>query len=77
MTPMVEHRLQDERFRKINIEMTPYPRLGTVDDIASTVAFLCSPGGSFSNGQTIVVGGGWSSTKYLSDFALTSVWTSR
>jgi NAD(P)-dependent dehydrogenase (short-subunit alcohol dehydrogenase family) len=77
MTPMVEHRLQDERFRKINIEMTPYPRLGTVDDIASTVAFLCSPGGSFINGQTIVVDGGWSSTKYLSDFALTSVWTSR
>jgi NAD(P)-dependent dehydrogenase (short-subunit alcohol dehydrogenase family) len=77
MTPMVEHRLQDERFRKINVEMTPYPRLGTVDDIASTVAFLCSPGGSFINGQTIVVDGGWSSTKYLSDFALMSVWTSR
>jgi NAD(P)-dependent dehydrogenase (short-subunit alcohol dehydrogenase family) len=77
MTPMVENRLQDERFRKINIEMTPYPRLGTVDDIASTVAFLCSPGGSFINGQTIVVDGGWSSTKYLSDLALTSVWTPR
>ena len=77
MTPMVEHRMQDERFRKINIEMTPFPRLGTVDDIASTVAFLCSPGGSFINGQTIVVDGGWSSTKYLSDFALTSVWTPR
>src|SRR6266404_9467818 len=72
MTPMVENRLQDERFRKINIEMTPFPRLGTVDDIASTVAFLCSPGGSFINGQTIVVDGGWSSTKYLSDFGLTS-----
>jgi NAD(P)-dependent dehydrogenase (short-subunit alcohol dehydrogenase family) len=77
MTPMVEHRMQDERFRKINIEMTPFPRLGTVEDIASTVAFLCSPGGSFINGQTIVVDGGWSSTKYLSDFALTSVWTPR
>lgn len=77
MTPMVEHRMQDERFRKINIEMTPFPRLGTVDDIASTIAFLCSPGGSFINGQTIVVDGGWSSTKYLSNFALTSVWTPR
>lgn len=77
MTPMVEHRMQDERFRKINIEMTPFPRLGTVDDIASTVAFLCSPGGSFINGQTIVVDGGWSSTKYLSNFALTSEWKPR
>jgi NAD(P)-dependent dehydrogenase (short-subunit alcohol dehydrogenase family) len=74
-TPMTEHRLQDARFRRINTEMTPHQRLGVVDDVASTVAFLCSPGGSFINGQTIVVDGGWSSTKYLSDFALTSEWT--
>jgi NAD(P)-dependent dehydrogenase (short-subunit alcohol dehydrogenase family) len=74
MTPMVEHRLQDPRFRKINVEMTPYPRLGTVEDIASTIAFLCTPGAGFINGQTIVVDGGWTSTKYLSDFALTSEW---
>lgn len=74
LTPMVEQRLEDDRFRKINTEMTPYPRLGRVEDIASTVAFLCSDGGSFINGQTIAVDGGWSSTKYLSDFALTSQW---
>jgi NAD(P)-dependent dehydrogenase (short-subunit alcohol dehydrogenase family) len=77
LTPMVEKRLEDERFRKINTEMTPYQRLGRIDDIASTVAFLCSPGGSFINGQTIVVDGGWSSTKYLSEFALTSQWIER
>ncbi|BBZ36129.1 SDR family NAD(P)-dependent oxidoreductase [Mycolicibacterium confluentis] len=77
ITPMVEHRLEDERFRKINTEMTPHQRLGRVEDIASTVAFLCSPGGSFINGQTIVVDGGWSSTKYLSDFALDSQWVPR
>ncbi|MBV8966212.1 MAG: SDR family oxidoreductase [Mycobacteriaceae bacterium] len=77
LTSMVEKRLADERFRKINTEMTPYPRLGTIDDVASTVAFLCSEGGSFINGQTIVVDGGWSSTKYLSDFALTSEWVTR
>ncbi len=74
VTPMVEKRLEDERFRKINTEMTPHQRLGRIDDIASTVAFLCSPGGSFINGQTIVVDGGWSSTKYLSEFALESQW---
>jgi NAD(P)-dependent dehydrogenase (short-subunit alcohol dehydrogenase family) len=77
LTPMVASRLEDERFRKINTEMTPYPRLGKVDDIASTVAFLCSEGGSFINGQTIVVDGGWTSTKYLSDFALNSEWVAR
>jgi meso-butanediol dehydrogenase / (S,S)-butanediol dehydrogenase / diacetyl reductase len=76
-TAMTEERLTDPRFRRINVEMTPHQRLGTVDDVASTVAFLCSPGGSFINGQTIVVDGGWSSTKYLSKFALTSEWTPR
>jgi meso-butanediol dehydrogenase / (S,S)-butanediol dehydrogenase / diacetyl reductase len=76
-TPMTETRLQDPRFRRINTEMTPHQRLGTVEDVASTVAFLCSPGGSFINGQTIVVDGGWSSTRYLSEFALTSEWTAR
>ena len=76
-TPMTEERLQDEKFRRMNMEMTPHDRMGSVDDIASTVAFLCSPGGSFINGQTIVVDGGWSSTKYLSEYALTSLWTAR
>ncbi|OBH14909.1 SDR family NAD(P)-dependent oxidoreductase [Mycolicibacter sinensis] len=74
VTPMVEKRLEEPRFRKINTEMTPYPRLGRVDDIANTVAFLCSEAGAFINGQTIVVDGGWSTTKYLSDFGLDSHW---
>ncbi len=77
VTPMVAHRLEDERFRKINVEMTPHQRLGRVEDIAGTVAFLCSEAGSFINGQTIVVDGGWSSTKYLSDHALDSEWVPR
>jgi NAD(P)-dependent dehydrogenase (short-subunit alcohol dehydrogenase family) len=77
VTPMTEGRLDDPLFKRINVEMTPHTRLGTIEDIASTIAFLCSPGGSFINGQTIVVDGGWSSTKYLSDFALTSEWTPR
>jgi NAD(P)-dependent dehydrogenase (short-subunit alcohol dehydrogenase family) len=77
VTPMVAHRLSDERFRKINVEMTPHQRLGRIEDIAGTVAFLCSEAGSFINGQTIVVDGGWSSTKYLSEHALESEWVPR
>jgi NAD(P)-dependent dehydrogenase (short-subunit alcohol dehydrogenase family) len=77
VTPMTEGRLEDSMFKRINVEMTPATRLGTIDDIASTIAFLCTPGGSFINGQTIVVDGGWSATKYLSDFALTSTWTAK
>ncbi|MCG7607617.1 MULTISPECIES: SDR family NAD(P)-dependent oxidoreductase [Mycobacterium] len=75
VTPMVEQRLNDPGFRKMQTEMTPHTRLGRIEDIAATVAFLCSEGGSFINGQTIVVDGGWSSTKYLSEFALKSEWT--
>jgi meso-butanediol dehydrogenase/(S,S)-butanediol dehydrogenase/diacetyl reductase len=74
---MVEHRLEDEMFKRINVEMTPYPRLGTIEDVASTIAFLCSPGGSYINGQTIVVDGGWSATKYLSERALSTDWVPR
>lgn len=77
VTPMVQGRLDDDRFRRINTEMTPHQRLGRVEDIAATVAFLCSDGGSFINGQTIVVDGGWSSTKYLSDYALSTEWVQR
>ncbi|WP_421729573.1 SDR family NAD(P)-dependent oxidoreductase [Brevundimonas sp.] len=74
-TPMTAGRYEDVRFQRMNVEMTPHTRLGTVEDVASTVAFLCSPGGSFINGQTIAVDGGWSSTKYLSEDALNATWT--
>jgi NAD(P)-dependent dehydrogenase (short-subunit alcohol dehydrogenase family) len=74
LTQLTEDRLKDETFRRMNVEMTPHTRLGNVDDIAATVAFLCSEGGSWINGQTITVDGGWSSTKYLSEFGRTSKW---
>ena len=75
MTDMVRHRFEDESFKRVNVETTPYPRLAEADDIASAIAFLCSPGGEMINGQSIVVDGGWTRTKYLSPRALTSVWT--
>ena len=75
MTDMVRHRFADETFKRVNVETTPYPRLAEAEDVASTIAFLCSPGGEMINGQTIVVDGGWTRTKYLSPRALTSVWS--
>lgn len=74
MTDMVSERLNEEGFRRMNTEMTPAPRLGTVDDVASTIGFLCSKGAEHINGQTIVVDGGWSNTKYLSPEALRADW---
>ncbi len=75
MTDMVRHRFEDETFKRVNVETTPYPRLAEAEDIASVIAFLCSPGGEMINGQSIVVDGGWTRTKYLSPRALTSVWS--
>jgi NAD(P)-dependent dehydrogenase (short-subunit alcohol dehydrogenase family) len=74
MTDMVRHRFDDEGFKRNNVETTPYPRLAEAEDIAATIAFLCSPGGEMINGQSIVVDGGWTKTKYLSPRALTTRW---
>jgi meso-butanediol dehydrogenase / (S,S)-butanediol dehydrogenase / diacetyl reductase len=74
ITDMVRHRLDDKGFKRMQSELTPYPRLGEVDDIASTIAFLCSPGAEFINGQSIVVDGGWSATKYMSPEMLNADW---
>ena len=74
-TPMTEGRFDDETFKRMNDDMTPFPRLGTVEDVASTVAFLCSDGGAFLNGQVIAVDGGWSATRYLSEYARVSEWS--
>lgn len=73
-TPMTEGRYEDLTFQKVNNHMTPHYRLATVEDVAGTIAFLCSPAGEFINGQTIAVDGGWTTTKYLSDFARSATW---
>lgn len=57
-------------FRRTNHEMTPFNRDGTSEDVANAVYFLASEEGSYINGQTIALDGGWSTTKYLSYEAL-------
>jgi len=74
MTEMVAHRFSDETFKRNNVDTTPYPRLSNPEDIASVIAFLCGPGSEMVNGQSIVVDGGWTATKYLSPRATQSRW---
>lgn len=69
---MTEYAWGNERFKRMNFEMTPAPRAGTADDVANVVAFLCSDAASFVNGQVIAIDGGWSATKYLSEEAVTA-----
>jgi NAD(P)-dependent dehydrogenase (short-subunit alcohol dehydrogenase family) len=57
-------------FRRTNHELTPLGRECSTEDVANTVAFLCSDQGSFINAQTIAVDGGISATRYLAPEAL-------
>ncbi|NPU93098.1 MAG: SDR family oxidoreductase [Gammaproteobacteria bacterium] len=57
-------------FQRTNQELTPFNRDGTVEDVANTVFFLASQEGSYINGQTIALDGGWSTTKYVTPEAL-------
>ena len=57
-------------FRRKHHEMTPFHRMGTVEDVANLIFFLASKEGSYIQGQTIALDGGWTKTKYLSPEAL-------
>jgi meso-butanediol dehydrogenase / (S,S)-butanediol dehydrogenase / diacetyl reductase len=57
-------------FQRINQEMTPAPRDCTVDDVAHYAFFIASEQGSYINGQTLALDGGWSTTKYLVEHAM-------
>lgn len=72
VTPMTVQRLEDERFRRMNNDMTPSTRLGVPEDIAEAIFFLSSPSSAWINGQVLAVDGGWSSTKFLTEEALTA-----
>lgn len=71
-TDMTEGFWEDEGFKRANHEMTPFNRDCTVEDVANTVYFLASAQGSYINGQTIALDGGWSTTKFLAMDALTA-----
>ncbi|WP_340540466.1 SDR family NAD(P)-dependent oxidoreductase [Nocardioides sp. GXZ039] len=51
-------KLDVEEFRRLSGEANPVKRVGFPEDIAATVAFLCSDEASYITGQTLYVDGG-------------------
>jgi 3-oxoacyl-[acyl-carrier protein] reductase len=47
-----------EQFKEFAAEQTPLRRVGQPEDVAGTIAFLCSEDASFVSGQVIYVAGG-------------------
>ncbi|WP_297495306.1 SDR family NAD(P)-dependent oxidoreductase [Acidocella sp.] len=69
-TAMTRDYWDEKFFNRINQEMTPFDREGTPEDVANAIFFLASPEGSYINGQTIALDGGWATTKYLTPEAM-------
>jgi len=69
-TDMTKEAWDMRGFQRLNQEMTPFDREGTPEDVANAVFFLASPEGSYINGQSIALDGGWTTTKYLTTDAL-------
>jgi 3-oxoacyl-[acyl-carrier protein] reductase len=51
-------RVLDDKQREALTGQVPMARLGSVEDIAAAVLFLCSPGASYITGETLHVNGG-------------------
>jgi len=47
-----------EQQKKAMLDITPLGRFGTPEEVASTIAFLCSPEAGYITGQIICVDGG-------------------
>ncbi|XP_015078764.1 tropinone reductase homolog At5g06060-like isoform X1 [Solanum pennellii] len=58
-TPLVEQVLGDKEFLEGVISRTPLKRPGEVEEVSSTVAYLCLPAASYVTGQVIAVDGGF------------------
>jgi Tropinone reductase 1 len=59
-TPLAREVLQDDDYRASVLARTPMRRIGTAQEVAAAVAFLCMPAASYITGQCLAVDGGFS-----------------
>ena len=58
-TALTKERIaNDPRFQALNIDPIPFPRLGSPEDVANAVHFLCSEEAGYVTGQVLTVDGG-------------------
>jgi len=57
-SPRTALELAQQPAMKAMLERTPLARMGTAEDIAAAVDFLCSPAASFITGCDLIVDGG-------------------
>lgn len=57
-TPMIRNALTADEVKALN-EASPIGRIGTPQEIAATVVWLCGEGAPYLTGQAIAVDGGW------------------
>lgn len=58
-TPMTQWRLDQPELRKAILARIPQNEIGSVDDVASAVAFLAGPEARYFNGSALVMDGGY------------------
>ncbi|MER8751690.1 SDR family oxidoreductase [Mesorhizobium sp. M1050] len=59
-TPIVAERIaSDAWYRRAMIETTPIRRVGTAEDVAGGILFLCGPDAQFITGHILNIDGGW------------------
>lgn len=59
-TPLARQVLNDPDYKNEVLSRTPAARIGSPEEVAATVAFLCLPAAGYVTGQCIAVDGGFS-----------------
>ncbi len=64
-TPLTEGVLSDPAWLETVLASTPTGRIGTPEDVASAVAFLCSPDAGWVNGTVMPLDGGFTASAFF------------